>query len=344
MIAFVIQFLRWIFLISQPLIVTLILKYIQDPKGEDGGIIYGLGLVLLYISIDVSAFLLIERYVFIQLVLGEKAKYAIIAIIYDKVLALSSATNKEFTQGEVINFISVDVEKIPNLTDLLPLVSRFPMQLLVSIILLSFYFGLSLLGSIGVGFGLSFVGFLIAKAKAKVQVKILKEKDKRMRITTEIVQNIKTIKLNSWIDYFVTKVIKFRNQEIFLTKLGLIFTGLSISVGRLIAPAWIITILAIFFSTGNNISVATAFGGIQVLRTLEHPLRWIPDFVSTYLEFSVSMKRIQRFLLWSELNPNLINSNNKDAINKGVDILVENANFTWGGQSEKLDNKNTKSK
>ena len=60
------------------------------------------------------------------------------------------------------------------------------------------------------------------------------------------------------------------------------------------------------------------------------------------------MERIQRFLLWSEINPNLIKSKDIDLINKDIDILVENANFTWGGQSEKLDNKdknkNTKSK
>ena len=56
------------------------------------------------------------------------------------------------------------------------------------------------------------------------------------------------------------------------------------------------------------------------------------------------MKRIQRFLLWSELNPNLIKSNSKDLINKDIDILVENVNFTWGGQSEKIDNKNKKTK
>ena len=344
MIAFLFQFIRWLILISQPLIITLILEYIQDPKEMNGGIFYGLGLTILYVVIGIFGTMITENFNFIQLVLGEKAKFALIAIIYDKVFTLSSATNKKFSQGEIINFINVDVDKIPNLTILLPLVSRFPIQLGFSIVLLIFYFGFSLLGSLGVGFLLSFFGFIIAKIKAKVQIKMLKEKDKRMRTTTEVVNNIKTIKLNSWIEFFIDKVTKFRNREIFLTKIGFILTASSIWVGRLISPALVISILAIFFATGNTISVAKAFGGIQVLRTLELPLRWIPDFISAYLEFNVSMKRIQRFLLCSEINQNLVTSNWKELERSGVDILVENANFTWGGQSENSEDKKKSSK
>ena len=181
-----------------------------------------------------------------------------------------------------------------------------------------------------------------------MQIRILKEKDKRMRTTTEVVNNIKAIKLNSWIDYFVDKITSIRNSEIFLIKIGFLLGSFNLGIARLISPALVISILAIFYATGNSISIAKAFGGIQVLKMLEFPLRWIPEFVSAYLEYNVSMKRIQTFLLWSELNHNLISLKNNDLINKDIDILVENSNFTWGGQSEKLDNKdknkNTKSK
>ena len=334
MIAFSIQFARSLILISQTLLITLILDYIQKPKEEDGGIFYGLGLIVIYIVIGLFGTLIAGMFDFIQLVLGENAKYALITLIYDKVFTLSSATNKSFSQGEITNFINVDADKIPNLTMLLPLVWRFPVQLGFSILLLVFYFGFSLLGSICAGFMLSFIGFFIAKIKAKIQIKILKEKDKRMRSTTEIINNIKTIKLNSLTDYFLDKTTKHRNYEVFLTKIDFILKGMSTFFGRLIAPALVITILAIFYATGNNISVAKAFGGIQVLRTLEFPLRWIPEFISAYLEFNVSMKRIQQFLLWSELNPKLIKTNDKDLEKTHIDVLVENTNFTWGGRAD----------
>ena len=76
------------------MIITLILEYIQDPKGEDGGVFYGVGLVLLYIFIDTFSILLMEQFNFGQLLLGVKATNALVAIIYDKIFTLSSATNK----------------------------------------------------------------------------------------------------------------------------------------------------------------------------------------------------------------------------------------------------------
>ena len=92
------------------MIITLIIEYIQDPKGDDGGVLYGLGLILLYIFIDIFSALLTENFNFIQLTLGAKAKFALVEIIYDKVFKLSSATNKKFSQGEIINYIILNVK------------------------------------------------------------------------------------------------------------------------------------------------------------------------------------------------------------------------------------------
>ena len=69
-----------------------------------------------------------EQSDFIQMLLGVKAIHGIVGIIYDKILKLSSATNKILSQGEIINFIDVDVEKISKLVTILPLAVRFPFQ------------------------------------------------------------------------------------------------------------------------------------------------------------------------------------------------------------------------
>jgi hypothetical protein len=37
--------------------------------------------------------------------IGSKSTNALIALIYDKQLKISSATNKMFTQGEIITFV-----------------------------------------------------------------------------------------------------------------------------------------------------------------------------------------------------------------------------------------------
>jgi hypothetical protein len=43
---------------------------------------------------------------------GYKATNALIAMILDKQFRISQATNKQFTAGELINFVQVDATKL----------------------------------------------------------------------------------------------------------------------------------------------------------------------------------------------------------------------------------------
>lgn len=44
--------------------------------------------------------------------IGVKSTNALIAMIYEKQLRVTSATNKKFSSGEMINFIQVDAVKM----------------------------------------------------------------------------------------------------------------------------------------------------------------------------------------------------------------------------------------
>ena len=85
-----------------------------------------------------------------------------------KILKMSSATNKHFSQGEIINFIDVDVEKIPRLVFILPLVARLPIQLLIGLGFLYYYFGYSLFASIGSGALFAFLQYKLNNFKYKI--------------------------------------------------------------------------------------------------------------------------------------------------------------------------------
>jgi len=43
--------------------------------------------------------------------LGDKSYAGLLVLIYQKTLTVSPSTNKEFEQGEIINFMQVDAEK-----------------------------------------------------------------------------------------------------------------------------------------------------------------------------------------------------------------------------------------
>jgi ATP-binding cassette subfamily C (CFTR/MRP) protein 1 len=78
-------------------------------------------------------------------------------------------------------------------------------------------------------------------------------------------------------------------------------------------------------------SLAQGFACLQVLASLNMPIRWIPGFIGTLLQFTVSMRRIQKFLTCDEMYPAIVEHDSKECKNNGIDVLVEGASFSWGG-------------
>ena len=49
--------------------------------------------------------------------MGINASNALISLIYEKSLRISSATNKNYKKGDIVNFISVDAKKLVFLSE-----------------------------------------------------------------------------------------------------------------------------------------------------------------------------------------------------------------------------------
>jgi len=90
-----------------------------------------------------------------------------------------------------------------------------------------------------------------------------------------------------------------------------------------------------FFLSGNTMSLGTAFACMQVIFAIDEPLRWIPQFIGVLIDFLVSMRRIQKFLKCDEINPQLVHVGSEQLTDLNLDILVTNANFSWGGKKQK---------
>ena len=212
--AFLFNFIYVVMQISMPFLIIRIIDFMSTPSGEDGGILYGIGIVSAYIFVSCSTFLLDEHAIFLQTLLGVQAYSGLVTLIYEKILKITPSTNKDFEQGQIINFIQVDAERAFDVVWSFPPVARLPIQLIFGLGFLFYYFGLYLLPALGVVAVLTILNFLISLWIASIQDEVLKRKDKRMNTTTEVVNNIKIIKLNSWVEYFIEKVSKLRVKEL----------------------------------------------------------------------------------------------------------------------------------
>ena len=158
----------------------------EKPRGKDGGIAYGIFLVVLYVFCTISSKLISEQASYRQGLIGTKAYGAMVSTIYSKILRVSPATNKEFTQGQIINFIQVDSEKVSQVAFVFPGVAKLPFQLIFALVYLFYYFGVYIFIALGVCLVIVFINFFFAVINAKFQEKVLSLKDNRIWVIDDL--------------------------------------------------------------------------------------------------------------------------------------------------------------
>ena len=197
-----------------------------------------------------------------------------------------------------MNFIQVDAKKFIFLAESLPSVARLPLVLVVSIILLFVYFEIGFLSGLATIIFFVTMNYLLAKLTMRYQVLTMKKLDTRMNIMTECFDNIQLIKLNSWSDKFTEKINVARKEE--LTTLYIRFM-MSVLNNIMIYCSYpmlaIITFVTTIFGAKIHVSVPVAAASIQLMSLLKTSARWMPFFIGLVIEFLVSMKRIQEFML-----------------------------------------------
>jgi uncharacterized membrane protein len=96
-------------------------------------------------------------------------------------------------------------------------------------------------------------------------------------------------------------------------------------------------VFACYIGTGNYLSLDVAFTVITLLNMIKDPLRTLPLFVGSFLEFLVSMKRIQAFLLVDEVNTTLIRHVDREETPNAIEIRPL-SNFHWGVKKQDSSN------
>mmetsp|Transcript_42714 Transcript_42714/g.50011 ORF Transcript_42714/g.50011 Transcript_42714/m.50011 type:complete len:135 (-) Transcript_42714:457-861(-) len=128
-----------------------------------------------------------------------------------------------------------------------PPVARLPIQLVFSMAFLFYYFKYYLFAAIGTASVLMIGNYFLAKCLAKNESLMLKRKDNRMNLIIEVINNIKIIKLNSWVKYFMEKINTERNRELKYVKRTLLINTVQLFLNFALGPVLIVTTFSVFF-------------------------------------------------------------------------------------------------
>jgi hypothetical protein len=113
----------------------------------------------------------------------------------------------------------------------------------------------------------------------------MKRKDKRMNHTTEALQNIKLLKFYSWTDIFeeeiqARRVYEFKKYRAIAVQLALIICSLYFFPNILSS-----VVFSTYIGTGHSLDLATSFSVLVFFDLIKEPIRSLPLFMSSFIEF-----------------------------------------------------------
>ncbi|XP_061404841.1 multidrug resistance-associated protein 1-like isoform X1 [Lethenteron reissneri] len=308
-----------------PQILSLLIGFVQHREAP---IWQGYFLSLLLFACAILQMLILHQYFHICFLTGMHLRTAITGAVYRKALVITTAAKKSSTVGEIVNLMSVDAQRFMDLTTYLNMMWSAPLQIILAMYFLWQNLGASVLAGVLVMVLLIPVNAFIAVKTRSLQVEQMKYKDARIKLMNEILNGIKVLKLYAWEPSFQDMVLEIRNKELQVLKKAAYLNAVS-SFTWVCAPFLVaLTTFGVYVMVDENnvLDAKKAFVSLTLFNILRFPLNMLPQVISSMVQASVSLNRLQSFLANEELDPhNVI----RDRMSDGNSIVVTDGTFAW---------------
>ncbi|GAW10561.1 multidrug resistance-associated ABC transporter [Lentinula edodes] len=264
------------------------------------GIGYGVGVAIGLFVMQQGASLINAHSSKFAMTLGLTVRTAVIGCITRKSLRLSARARLEHSSGQILTMISTDADRIDKFCMYGHHLWIAPTQLIIAVGFLIATLGYSALVGLGVLIFSLPIQTVLVIVIMKQRRKGVKITDSRIRLTTEVLQGIRLLKLYAWEKFYVEKITELRKGELEATQNSLIATA------GLIAMMTFIPILASVLSfityalTGHDLNVAIIFTSLQFFNIIQLPLIMLPITLASLSDIFVANTRISAFLLAEE--------------------------------------------
>ena len=272
-----------------------------------------------FVIIRVIRSLFFHQLEFHNVLLNEKITNSLTALVFNKILISNSLTPKSKGEGEKINLIEVDAEKVGGLFHALPRVIISPFRIGISLFFLFRQFGAKFSYAIIILLAVLLFILLLQILYIRNYKKILTLKDARLKIVTFVFQVLKSIKLNGWDDEFIRRIKVKRDLELnFMAK------NLNIQIIKMLLNSNLFLIIMLFslnfyMEKKEDIEISSLSSSIQLVHSMTFPINAIPSFLNMVITNILSIERLQNFLYGEEHKENKYK--NKEELDKNNTII-----------------------
>lgn len=264
--------------------------------------------------------------------LGMKIKTSLTSIIYNKSLVLSNETKQESSTGDIVNLMSVDVQRLQDLVQNLQIIWSGPFQIILCLLSLHSLLGKAMWAGVGVMLIMIPLNGVIAKYQKKLQKRQMKNKDERSRLISEILNNIKSLKLYGWEHPYLGKLSHVRNEkELRNLKTMGVFGAVSVFTWNLAPFLVSCSTFSVFLLFEKNKTLLTdiVFPALALFNLLSFPLSVVPMVITNIVEAQVALSRLTKFLTSSEIQSDAVIKAPRANRLGDVAVSVKNGTFLW---------------
>ena len=280
-----------------PVVLHAMIFYLRD---EDAPHSRGLALAATVGVSQMGMSLAVRHYFFKCYKTGLRIRTAVVLAVYKKALALSSGERQSRTSGEITNLMSIDAQRLQDITTYLHGIWYNCFQIFVALYFLWHQLGSSCLAGIATMIIVMPLTRTVAQGVAKLQKGLMKARDERVNINSEVLSSMKTVKIQAWEEPFYDRIMGSRSKElkalhrywIYTSVTGLIWNGTPLAVA--------LSTFAAFVFSGHNLDVASALTSLALFDILRFPIFMLPQIINSIAEGLVSIQRVQSFLLCEE--------------------------------------------
>jgi ATP-binding cassette subfamily C (CFTR/MRP) protein 1 len=316
----------------QPQLLRLLISFIDSYQSPDPQpIIRGVAIALSMFVVSVCQTSFLHQYFQRAFDTGMRVKSSLTALIYAKSLKLSNEGRATKTTGDIVNHMAVDQQRLADLTQFGTQLISAPFQIALCMVSLYQLVGLSMFAGVGVMLFMIPLNGVIARAMKKLQIVQMKNKDSRTRLMTEILNNIKSIKLYAWNTAFMNKLSHIRN-DLELNTLRKIGATQSVANFTWQSTPFLVSCstFTVFVLTNDKpLTTQIVFPALTLFNLLTFPLSILPMVITSIIESSVAVKRLVDYFTAEELQTNAVSFEDPVAHIGDESVRVRDASFAW---------------
>ena len=345
---------KWIIILSIMNLCTNILKYVQiffyesiikyfehyhNPKEDPPFFNIYINAIGLIMAKFATTFFH-HQTKFLSELMGVKAYNAVTALLYDKIMKTSVFIKNQISEGEILNYIQVDSEKLNFLFTSLPSIITIPFNLVISFWALFAFFGWTFFAGILILIIIILAIWYVQYRYLENTKVMLKKKDKRMRLTTHTFHIIKILKLFGWEDEFRENIDEKRNDELINIKKILNLVAVRTFVNSNLSLLTSLASIGGYTYFFGAMDIKTLFTSEKLVKEVAEPMVNIPQYITDIKSLMISMNRVQSFLVVKDIDiENILNEESLEKstestglINNQIAIQYENCDFGIKGE------------